>query len=133
MNRIYEGNLYGAFLRIDPAKSVGPGRISRTIVAPSDHTRFTVRCRYSRRYYESPVYKGAVALEVDGKIVATSSIVDTWSLWPTFEAKFTVSQPGEHVIAFVAVPCDDGTCDILIDRVEIGYAYPVYGTRITLS
>lgn len=133
LNRIYEGNLYGAFLRIDPAKSVGPGRISRTIVAPSDHTRFTVRCRYSRRYYESPVYKGAVALEVDGKTVATSPIVDTWSLWPTFEAKFTVLQPGEHEIAFVAVPNDeDGKCDILIDRVEIGYEYPVFGMTVSI-
>ena len=113
---------------------VGPGRISRTIVAPSDHTRFIVRCRYTGRYdADKKTYKGAVALEVDGKIVATSPVVDTWSLWPTFETKFTVSQSGEHVIAFVAVPCDDGMCDILIDRVEIGYAYPVDGMRITLT
>ena len=133
LNKIYEGNQCCAFLRIDPAKSpvVGPGRISRTIVAPADHTRFTVRCRYAARYCQK-TYSGCVALEVDGNVVATSPIVDTWSLWPTFEAKFVVSRAGEHEMAFVAAPNGEGSCDILIDRVDIGCEYPVLAMSITI-
>ena len=130
LGKIEAGNLYGAFLRI--ASNAGPGRISSTIVAPADHTRFTVLCRYTGRYVGNTIYKGGVALEVDGRRVATSPIVETWSLWPTFKAKFIVSKAGNHEIAFVPVASDDGTCDILIDKVEIGYEYPVFGMFVTI-
>jgi len=115
-------NRHAAFLRI--ADGVGPGRIAHAFEVPAPKTKVTVSCRIAGRYYDNKVSKGRVVLEVDGVRVTVSDLVDTWSLWPEFSATFTMPQAGPHMFAFVAVANGEGTCDILLDRVMIGYDIP---------
>ena len=100
------------------------GRMAHAFEVPAPKTKVTVSCRIAGRYYDNKVSKGRVALEVDGVRVAVSDLVDTWSLWPEFSATFTMPQAGPHTFAFVAVANGEGTCDILLDRVMIGYDIP---------
>ena len=117
-------NRHAAFLRIDAAKNVGPGRLSHTFETSAAKTVVTVSCRTAVRYYNDVLYTGRIALEVDGVRVAISDPITTWSLWPAFTAQFTVPEAGTHSLTFVAVAADNGVCDVLLDWVTIGYDIP---------
>lgn len=116
-------NKHAAFLRI-ASGGVGPGRISHAFETPAPKTVVTIACRVTSRYWENKISTGRVALEVDGVRVAVSDLMNTWSLWPAFTATCTVDAAGPHTFTFVAVANDAGTCDVLLDRVTIGYDVP---------
>ena len=125
LTNLLPGNKHCAFLRIDPTKNptVGPGRIAQKFFSPLAGTPFLFSCRLAQRYYDGNTWSGKVALKVDGREVAVSDLVQTWSVWQVFSVNFTVESAGMHELSLEAVADASGVCDVLVDEVALGYAY----------